>query len=176
MQRVLVIGSPGTGKSTFARRLAAITGLPLVHLDSHYWLPGWVETEKAAWAQTVERLVGEPAWVMDGNYDGTLASRLTRADTVVLLDLPRWRCLLRVIARILRHHGRTRADMSPGCPERFDLKFLIYVWRFPRDKMPNVRQALRGYDGAFVELASPSAIARFLAAAEETDAPTGPAA
>ena len=162
MQRVLVIGSPGAGKSTFARQLAGATGLPLVHLDQAYWSPGWVEPEKDDWAKTVERLIAEPAWVMDGNYGNTLARRLERADTVVMLDLPRWRCLLRVFTRILRHYGRTRADMTPGCPEHFSWKFLIYVWRFPRDKVPERRRTLQAFDGDVVTLASPSAVSRFL--------------
>src|SRR4051812_22129729 len=72
MRRVLVIGSGGAGKSTFARSLAERLGLPLIHLDALYWRPGWVETPKEEWAREVRRLLSADRWVMDGNYGGTL--------------------------------------------------------------------------------------------------------
>jgi adenylate kinase family enzyme len=76
MRRVLVIGSGGAGKSTFATRLAQLTGLPLFHLDALYWKPGWVETPKEVWSRTMGQLIAGARWVMDGNYGGTLEQRL----------------------------------------------------------------------------------------------------
>ena len=166
MQRVLVIGSPGAGKSVFAQRLAAVAGLPLVHLDRQYWRTGWVEPDKATWTQQVKDLIAEPAWVMDGNYGGTLPQRLERADTVVWLDMPRWRCLWRVVKRVLRDYGRTREDMTPGCPERFNWEFLVYVWRFPRDQRLRLMDVLKDFGGERVVLSNPSAVASFLDAFE----------
>jgi adenylate kinase family enzyme len=93
MQRVLVMGSGGAGKSTFARGLAERTGLPLVHLDALYWRAGWVEPEREAWARTVEGLLGEARWILDGNYGGTMERRMEACDTVVFLDPPRTLCL-----------------------------------------------------------------------------------
>ena len=72
MKRVLVIGSGGAGKSTFATRLGARLGLPVIHLDRVYWQPGWVETPKDEWLRKVEEMCAADAWVMDGNYSGTL--------------------------------------------------------------------------------------------------------
>jgi adenylate kinase family enzyme len=88
VERVLILGSPGAGKSTLARRLAERTGLPVIHLDAEYWQPGWVEPEPAAWAGTVSRLVERPRWIMDGNYGGTRAIRIAAADTAIYLDYP----------------------------------------------------------------------------------------
>ena len=96
MRRVLVIGSCGAGKSTFSRRLHKLTGLPLLHLDRHYWKPGWVESEVDEWKAKVEELIAGDEWIIDGNYGGTMEMRMRRADTVIWLDLPRYLCTYRV--------------------------------------------------------------------------------
>jgi adenylate kinase family enzyme len=163
MNRVLVVGCAGAGKSTFARRLAGISGLPVIHLDRHYWQPGWVETDKVQWASRVETLIAQPAWIMDGNYGGTLAARLSRADTVIHLDMPRALCLWRVLKRTTLKHGRTRDDMTEDCPERFDWPFLQYVWRYRRDHRPILLDALRGFDGTHVTFRAPAEIGTWFA-------------
>jgi adenylate kinase family enzyme len=147
-ERVLVLGCAGAGKTVFARRLTQARGLPLVTLDQEDWQPGWVEPDKQNWVAKVETLIAAPRWIMDGNYVGTLPLRLARADTIIFLDLPRLLCLRRAIGRILRNLGRTRDDMAPGCPERFDWKFLVYIWNFPAVYRPRVLAALRGFRGA----------------------------
>lgn len=106
MRRVLVIGSGGAGKTTLARRIAARTGLPPIHLDALFWKPGWVPTPEPGWDAVVAELVTRDAWVMDGNYGRTLPQRLAAADTVIFLDYPRLRCIWRALRRSIRHHGR----------------------------------------------------------------------
>jgi adenylate kinase family enzyme len=168
MKKVLVIGSGGAGKSTFAARLAARTGLPLIHLDAVYWRPGWVETPKDAWRQSVERLVSEEAWLMDGNFGGTLELRLAACDTVIFLDLPRALCLWRVLLRRLRFLGRTRPDMSPGCPERLTWEFLQWIWTYPSARRPKLLarlEALRGEKNVVV-LRSRREVEAFLVSAK----------
>lgn len=135
-RRIALVGSGGAGKSTLAARLAAATGLPLVHLDRLYWSPGWVEPAPEAWAAQVEALVAEPAWILDGNYGATAHLRIDAADLLVFVDTARWRCLWRVALRRLRHRGVNRPDMADGCPERLDPTFLHWVWIFPREKRP----------------------------------------
>ena len=88
MKRVLVIGSPGSGKSTLATELARRTGLPLIHLDKEHWRPDWIEPTREQWQRQVAELVSRPSWIIDGNYGGSLAPRLARADTVVDLEFP----------------------------------------------------------------------------------------
>ena len=117
-RRILVIGSGGAGKSTFARELAQRTGLPLVHLDSHFWKPGWTLTPPDEWSGRVRGLVREDCWIMDGNYIGSLELRLERCDTVVFFDLPRLTCLGGIARRWLRHRVTSRPDLPEGCPER----------------------------------------------------------
>ncbi len=90
--RVLVDGMMGSGKSTFARALAQETGLPLIHLDVHYWNPGWTRPSDDEWRERQRALLAGEAWIIDGNYNETLALRLERADTIIFLDTPWWLC------------------------------------------------------------------------------------
>ncbi len=126
----MVIGCCGAGKSTFSRRLHSLIGLELIHLDKYHWQPNWVEIEKTAWEITVQKLIEKPKWVMDGNFSGTMAVRMERADTIFYFDYPTWLCLWRVIKRIWTYRGKTRPDMTEGCPERLDFEFLHYVATF----------------------------------------------
>lgn len=142
MRRVLVIGIPGAGKSTFSRVLAGRTGLPLVHLDKEFWRPGWKMTPLPEWRAKVAELVCPDAWIMDGNYDRTLALRLPRADTVFWFDYPTLRCLRRALWRVATTHGKVRDDMAEGCPERLDLEFLRYVRTFNAKSRPRILSAL----------------------------------
>src|SRR5580765_7184882 len=93
MKRILVIGSGGAGKSTFAKRLGEILKIEVIHLDSLYWKPGWIEPPKPEWKKTIERLLTRDFWVMDGNYSGTLDVRFEACDTVIFLDIARMICL-----------------------------------------------------------------------------------
>lgn len=166
MRRVLVIGSPGAGKSTLARHLGRHTGLPLVHLDAHHWRPGWTETPPQEWRERVKHLASGDRWIMDGNYGGTLSLRLPRADTVIFLDYPVWLCLWRAVRRVARYRGRTREDMGPGCEERLDLSFLAYIARFPLEGRKRVQQKLRSFEGRIIRLRSPAQASQFLASLE----------
>jgi adenylate kinase family enzyme len=142
MNRIAIIGSPGAGKSTFARKLGHITGIPVYHLDTLYWKPGWVEPDRDAWIQAQQHVIRHDTWIIDGNYGATMDMRLGAADTVIWLDLPRRICLYQVLKRYLLNRGRTRSDMGVDCPEKLDAEFLRYVWNFSRDQRPGILQRL----------------------------------
>jgi adenylate kinase family enzyme len=171
MRRVMVIGSGGAGKSTFALRLGALLDIPVIHLDAEHWRPGWVEPPKEEWRRKVEGLVSGDAWVIDGNYSGTLPLRLAACDTVVFLDLPRAVCLWRALKRALAFRNTTRPDMAAGCPEKIDLKFLRWVWDYPSRTRPKVLELLgENSEGRrVVRLRSRAEVEKFLsdAAAEK---------
>jgi adenylate kinase family enzyme len=164
MLRVLVVGSGGAGKSTFALRLGQRTGLPVIHLDREYWLPGWIEPAPEAWKATITRLLAGERWILDGNYGGSLEQRLAACDTVVFLDIPRLACLWRVIARRLRHRGRARPDMRPGCNETLSAEFLWWIWTYPARRRPAVLRRLQQLraDQTAVVLRSNEDIEQFL--------------
>jgi adenylate kinase family enzyme len=146
-RRILVVGISGAGKTTLARRIAEATGLPLVHLDREHWRPGWVEPPKPQWRARVAELAAGDVWVMDGNYGGTFDLRLPRADAVVWLDYGRLRSIARAWRRMIAYRGRTRPDMAEGCPERFDPRFFLYIWRFRKAYRPLLRRALTTFAG-----------------------------
>src|SRR3954447_23634775 len=91
-RRVLVIGMAGSGKSTFSRAMSARTGLPVIHLDVHYWKPGWVKPSKEEWREKQRGLLAGTACIAEGNNLETLDVRLERAETIILLDTPWWTC------------------------------------------------------------------------------------
>ena len=165
MQRILVIGSGGSGKTTVARQIARRLELPIVHLDALYWQPGWRATEKPAWEAIVRELIAAPRWVMDGNYGGTLDLRLARCDTVVFLDLPRVVCLWRVVKRWLTFRGRTRPDMTQDCPERIDWEFIRWIWTYPARRRAAILRRLAAIrsDQRAIVLSSDAEIRRFVA-------------
>ena len=92
MERVAIVGPGGAGKSTFARSLGELTGLPVLHLDRFFWKPGWVETPRDEWRQRQSELAAADRWIADGNYGGTFDERFARADTVIIVARPRLAC------------------------------------------------------------------------------------
>ena len=163
MKRVLVIGSPGSGKSTLAKELARRTNLPLIHLDQQHWSSGWIEPPKDEWRRRVAELVAGENWIIDGNYGGSLEMRLARADTVIDLEFPVWLCVWRVLRRVAGSRGRMRPDMAQGCPEHFNLEFLLYTATFPWTARKRTDAKLAGFAGKRIRLRSPAETRRFLA-------------
>lgn len=134
MERIIVIGCGGAGKSTLARQLGEKLGLPVVHLDKLFWRPGWVSVSQEEFDRLHEQAIAQPRWIVDGNFNRTMPRRLERCDTVIYLDFSRAACLLGVLKRIATTYGKVRPDMGEGCPERIDWEFLKWVWDFNRNK------------------------------------------
>ncbi len=147
MKRILVIGSGGAGKSTFARRLGDVTGIEVIHLDKLYWQTGWVETPKDVWLNTVENLLEKKSWILDGNFGGTVDLRIEACDTIVFLDLPKSVCLYRVVLRRIKFHNSNRPDMTVGCNEKIDLKFLGWIWNYRKQKQAEILEKLNRVKG-----------------------------
>lgn len=142
-QRVVVIGSSGAGKSTFARRLGDITGLPVTHIDQLFWQPGWVQTPTETYHRRLAEVVARDRWIIEGVNPGTLDLRLPRTDRLIWLHRGRAACLWRVARRVAASYGRVRPDMAPECPEGLpDLEFLKFIWTFPTRIAPRIDQAI----------------------------------
>ena len=130
MERIVIIGCGGAGKSTLARQLGEKLNLPVVHLDKLWWKPGWVETSRDDFDAKLAQELKKPRWIMDGNFNRTIEVRIAKCDTIIYMDFSRVTCLLGVLKRVITTHGKVRPDMGEGCPERFDLEFLKWVWSF----------------------------------------------
>ncbi len=120
MQRILIIGNAGSGKSTFARQLAQKLALPLVHLDKLYWRGSWEHLSREEFDEILQVELEKPQWIIDGNFNRTIPHRLTYCDTVFFFDLPTVTCLSGITKRIFTNYGRSREDMGGNCAERFD--------------------------------------------------------
>lgn len=147
MNRILVIGSAGSGKSTLSQQLSEQLQLPIVHLDKYYWKPNWIPTPNEEWDQFIIEATNQEQWIMDGNYSRTLDLRMKRADAIIFLDMPRLLCIYRIIKRRIRYHGKTRSDLNEECPEKLDWAFFVWVWNYKKKNRTRVMEKLESVKG-----------------------------
>ena len=140
MKKIIVIGSPGAGKSTFARKLREKTGIPLYYLDMLWHKPDRTNVSQEEFDAGLDSILCQDEWIIDGNYLRTLERRLKACDTVFFLDYPLEVCLSGAASRI----GKKREDM-PWVEEEFDEEFWQWIIDFPRDQLPFIDKKLEQY-------------------------------
>jgi adenylate kinase family enzyme len=165
MRRIIVVGCPGSGKTSLAVKLGRKLGLPVVHLDVLYWRPGWKESDQASFRGRVADAVAGESWVVDGSYSG-LAFDLTlaRADALIVIERAPWLCLWRVALRSTFDRAGARPDLAEGCPEHFDWNLMREVWRYNADRRPRIEAERLKYGAHIpvVRLTSDRAIQEFI--------------
>ena len=139
-KKVLVIGCPGSGKSTIARALASKTALPLYHLDMLYWNADKTTVAKEIFHARLAEILKKDAWIIDGNYVSTMDLRLQFCDAVCFLDFPTETCLDGVRSRF----GKPRADM-PWIETEEDAEFMDFIKRFSTETRPKIFDLLAKY-------------------------------
>ncbi|MBW9053538.1 AAA family ATPase [Rhizobium mesosinicum] len=146
VERIMVIGCSGGGKSTLAQKLASHFSLTYLSIDRDIlWLPGWVERSKEEQRRRiVERIAGE-RWIMDGTNPSTFDIRLPRTEIVIWVRMPRLLCVWGVMTRWLKHIGRTRPEMAPGCNDKVDWQFLKFIWTFEEKFSPRVTAGIAAH-------------------------------
>ena len=140
MKKIIVIGCPGSGKSTFARALHQSTGIPLYHLDMMYWNADKTTVEKDVFLARLRAVLEKDAWIIDGNYASTMALRVAACDTVIFLDYPLDVCL----DGIRERRGKPRDDM-PWIETEDDAEFIEFVRRYRAEQRPQVLALLDEY-------------------------------
>lgn len=174
MQRIVVLGNAGSGKSTFSRLLGERLSIPVVYLDKLFWEPNWSKPVPEVFRERVQTAISGSSWICEGNYHRrTFDMRLPRADLVVWMDTPRVQCMKRVVIRSLLN--KPRVDMPAGCSERIDaefLGFLRYVWTFDKEVRPQIESArlLHAPDVPVIRLDSERSVANFLVQIKRSDA------
>lgn len=149
MKKVLVIGCPGAGKSTFARKLSEKTGLPLYYLDMIWHKADRTTVSTEEFDTALSEIMNHDRWVLDGNYLRTLPMRLEKADTVFFFDLPLDVCLSGAIERL----GKERVDM-PWKDDVLDEEFRQWITDFPETQLPVIYNLLESYRGNVVRFTS----------------------
>lgn len=145
MKKIMIIGCPGSGKSTFAHELTKKTGLPLYHLDMMYWNPDRTTKPKEEFRAALRETVKLPEWIIDGNYGSTLELRMEACDTVIFLDYPPEVCL----SGIEERRGKPRADM-PWVETEPDLEFIEFVRKYNEESRPKVIGLLEKYKNKII--------------------------
>lgn len=140
-QKIIVIGSPGSGKSTFSRKLRDVTGLPLYYLDMINHKPDKTTVPGEEFDRQLNEIMLTDKWIIDGNYQRTLEMRLKKCDTAFLLDFPLEVCLAGAAERV----GKKREDM-PWVEDELDEEFRQWIVDFPFAKLPEIYQMLERYN------------------------------
>lgn len=163
MERIVIIGCGGAGKSTLARQLGEKLDIPVVHLDKLFWRPGWVQVSREEFDKLHREALAREKWILDGNFDRTMEERIQRSDTVIYLDFSRFACLMGVLKRVLTTYGKVRPDMGEGCPERIDWEFMKWVWDFNKNKREKNYRLLNAAEGKeTIVLKNRRAVKKFL--------------
>ena len=140
MKKVIVIGCPGSGKSTFAEKLNKLTGLPLYYLDAIWHKPDKTHIPREEFDQRISEIFATPEWIIDGNYSRTIEMRLKECDTVFLFDLPTEVCLQGAAERI----GKGRYDL-PWLEKELDPEFESFIKEFSKTSLPKIYELLDKY-------------------------------
>ena len=146
MLRIAIVGISGTGKTTYARKLSALTGLSLHHMDSLFWRGEWEVVPEKLYISAQSLLIAKSDWIIEGYIDPALSERAHAADLIIDLDFPGWLCAWRVILRWLRHRSSARAELPKEATERLRLRFLWIV--LSRAERPAIDAALAMVDPA----------------------------
>lgn len=164
MERILIIGCAGAGKTTLSRRLGEKLNLPVVHLDSIFWSPGnWEHLERDDFDKSLLLELEKSQWIIEGNYDRTIKMRLNYCDTVIWLDYSGLVCMARWIKRIIANWGKVRPDMASGCLEKFEWEFAKTIWNFSKDNRRKYEMLLAEQrDKEIYRFKNPQQLAKFL--------------
>ncbi len=142
MKKIMVIGCPGSGKSTFSRELHKITGIPLFHLDMMNWNADRTTVDKEVFRERLSDTIKKSEWIIDGNYGSTIELRLKECDTVIFLDFPLEVCLEGIKAR----RGKVRTDMPwVEAEDEEDIEFIEFIKNYNSQSRPQVLELLDKY-------------------------------
>ncbi len=145
MEKIVIIGSSGAGKTTLARKLGSIFHIKVVHLDRIFWQHGWKEKPRDTRIDILQEIVQEKQWIIEGTYLGSSEPRLNTADIIIFLDIAPLLSLIRIIKRHRESLGRSRRDIPMGCTDKLNLLRILKVLVFPFRGRRTLKQKLLYY-------------------------------
>ncbi len=150
MKRIAIIGSSGSGKSTFANKLGKVLNRPVIHLDKEYYTSGWQQKYpvKADWLDFQKKLVAGDEWIIDGNYRSSLAIRLDRADTIIFFDFPKLLCLWRAFKRVFRRDQPF--DKPEGVKDKISWELIKRTVNYPTEEIYRIIYGYKNQSKIFV--------------------------
>lgn len=143
-KKILIIGLPGSGKSTFAHSIAKKIKLPVYHLDKYLYTSGWVEKDWNSILTIQKKIVSQSEWIIDGNNIHSLELRYNTAHLVVYLKYSRLVCIYRVIKRIFCKNHEID-DRAEGCSELFKWWLIKYIWQFKSLTQSHIDSMIKRY-------------------------------
>ncbi len=165
--KIAILGTSGSGKSTLAKKLGRKYGLPVLHMDTLHFLPGWVERTPEEEEVILRRFLEENAaeWVIDGNYTRTCyRERLEQADKIIVLWFGPLTCLWRAVKRWWQNRGRVRDSSAPGCEEKIDAEFVRWILHDGRTakKRAQMEEIGEKYPGKYVMICNQRELEKYL--------------
>lgn len=145
MKKIVIIGSSGAGKSTFARELGSILKMKVFHLDRYFWQRGWRVKTRDTRIDILQEIVREKQWIIEGSYLSSSELHLHEADTIIFLDIPPLLCLWRLTKRHLAYRRRSRRDIPEGSTDKLTMSHILKVVTFPLEDRRTIKQKLRNY-------------------------------
>ncbi len=162
IQKIMIIGRPGSGKSTFAVWFSKILNIPVFHLDKYFFEKNWVERNYQEFLSSQKEMISNPSWIIDGNSTKSYEMRYKHAELCLYFNFPRWLCYWRVFKRLFYKH-RDIDDRAPNCPETVRWSLLKYMWNFEDRVNPILQQLQSKYpDVQLIELCSDLKVNQFI--------------
>ncbi len=127
MKKIIIIGCPGSGKTTLAKKLGKKLCLPVVHLDKLWWRDNWQNVSREEFDCLLMKELQKDEWIIDGNFSRTIPLRMQYCDSVIYLDFSVYTCLFGAIERRIKNYGKSRDDMGGNCKEKFDKEFIEFL-------------------------------------------------
>lgn len=148
IKKVAIIGNAGSGKSTLTKKMQHILQLPVYHLDQYFWKPHWTRPNPEEYKIVHDAICDQDEWIIDGMNLRLLEYRIQKADSIIFLDIPRYKCFWRIFKRTITYYGRETPSSAQQCPERLNkefVQFLMWVWNFKVKYKPRIVELLNCY-------------------------------
>lgn len=144
-KKISIIGAPGTGKTTLADKLSSILKIPATHIDGIHHLENWEIRDKQERDKIILDIVQKEEWIIDGTYKSTLKQRFEAADLIIWLDFSTFDQIKGIISRYLKNKDKEKPEI-PGCKEKMDKTFFMYVLKYNKEKRKNIVNNIQGID------------------------------